>query len=178
MEIFDRILKFFAEQGIGLNTDILETGVINIIALIVIALLQFGGEAKGALETRKNTITESVEGAENRLKEAEKRLVEAEKQLRQVAFVVVQIRVEARYGQRELVQYYGSQAKKDQAASVKRALATYLSNERQIVLELKQKILEVLLNRIVTRTLEAFKSEKRSVLYTDTIINELKGDLS
>jgi len=37
MENFDQIFTLIAEhEGIGLNTDILETGVINIIALVAI----------------------------------------------------------------------------------------------------------------------------------------------
>jgi hypothetical protein len=34
MENFDQIFTLLAEEGIGLNLDILETGLINILALV------------------------------------------------------------------------------------------------------------------------------------------------
>ena len=41
MENFDQIFTLLAEnEGIGLNLDILETGVINIIALIAILFIR------------------------------------------------------------------------------------------------------------------------------------------
>jgi hypothetical protein len=36
MENFDQIFTFAEHEGIGLNTDILETGLINILALLAI----------------------------------------------------------------------------------------------------------------------------------------------
>jgi hypothetical protein len=40
MENFDQIFTLLAEhEGIGLNTDILETGLINILALLAILFL-------------------------------------------------------------------------------------------------------------------------------------------
>ena len=36
MENFDQIFTLLANEGIGLNTDILETGLINILALLAI----------------------------------------------------------------------------------------------------------------------------------------------
>ena len=82
MENFDQIFTLIAEnEGISLNLDILETGVINIIALIAI-LIYVGKDFLGSiLEKRKNDIITSVQDAEERLNEANTRLSEAKKQL-------------------------------------------------------------------------------------------------
>jgi F-type H+-transporting ATPase subunit b len=75
MENFDQIFTLLAEdEGIGLNLDILETGLLNIIALVAI-LIYTGRDFLGSLlEERKTTIVKSVQDAEDRLNEAQKRL--------------------------------------------------------------------------------------------------------
>ena len=80
MENFDQIFTLLAEhEGIGLNTDILETGLINIFALLAI-LIYTGRDFLGSLlEERKTMIVKGVQDAEDRLNEAQKRLTEAEK---------------------------------------------------------------------------------------------------
>ena len=61
MENFDQIFTLLAEhEGIGLNTDILETGLLNIIALVGI-LVYTGRDFLGSLlEERKSTIVNTA----------------------------------------------------------------------------------------------------------------------
>jgi F-type H+-transporting ATPase subunit b len=75
MENFDQIFTLLAEgEGIGLNLDILETGVLNILGLVAI-LIYVGRDFLGSiLETRQAEIVRSVQDAEERLNEANKRL--------------------------------------------------------------------------------------------------------
>ena len=93
MENLDQNFTLIAgNEGITLNLDILETGLINILALIVI-LIYVGRDFLGsALETRKNEIITSVQDAEERLDEANKRLSEAQKQLSQAQVVIGKIK--------------------------------------------------------------------------------------
>jgi F-type H+-transporting ATPase subunit b len=95
MENFDQIFTLLAEhEGIGLNTDILETGLINILALLAI-LFSTGQDFLGSLlEERKTTIVKGVQDAEDRLNEAKKRLSEAEKQSNQANIVISEIKNE------------------------------------------------------------------------------------
>jgi F-type H+-transporting ATPase subunit b len=95
MENFDQIFTLLAEhEGIGLNLDILETGLLNILALVAI-LIYTGRDFLGSLlEERKTTIVKGVQDAEDRLNEAQKRLSEAEKQLNQANLVISEIKNE------------------------------------------------------------------------------------
>ena len=95
MENFDQIFTLLAEhEGISLNTDILETGLINILALLAI-LIYTGRDFLGSLlEERKTTIIKGVQDAEDRLNEAQKRLDEAQKQLNQANLVISEIKNE------------------------------------------------------------------------------------
>ena len=95
MENFDQIFTLLANhEGISLNTDILETGLINILALLAI-LIYTGRDFLGSLlEERRTTIVKGVQDAEDRLNEAQKRLEEAEKQLNQANLVISEIKNE------------------------------------------------------------------------------------
>jgi len=68
MENFDQIFTLLAEhEGISLNLDILETGLLNILALIAI-LVYTGRDFLGSLlEERRAAIVKGVQDAENRL---------------------------------------------------------------------------------------------------------------
>ena len=178
MENFDQIFTLLANhEGIGLNLDILETGLLNIIALVAI-LVYAGRDFLGSLlEERKTTIVKSVQDAENRLNEAQKRLSEAEKQLNQAHVVISEIKTETIATKKMLLEADAGQAKKDLKIRFERALATFRSKERQIFLEIKQQIILLVLKRTVTRAQQAFgPKERASALITETI-NKLEGDL-
>jgi len=113
MENFDQIFTLLAENGsIGLNLDILETGVINIAALVGI-LVYTGKDFLGSiLQERKDTIVKSIQDAEDRLDEANRRLSEAQKQLSQAHVVISEIRNETRSAKTNLLKSDANIAKK------------------------------------------------------------------
>ena len=178
MENFDQIFTLLAEhEGISLNTDILETGVINILALLAI-LIYTGRDFLGSLlEERRTTIVKGVQDAEDRLNEAQKRLSEAEKQLNQANLVISEIKNETIATKKVLLESDAFQAKKDLTVRFERALATFRSKERQIFLEIKQQIISLVLQRTVSRVQETFKSKERATALISDTINKLEGDL-
>jgi F-type H+-transporting ATPase subunit b len=178
MENFDQIFTLLAEhEGIGLNTDILETGLLNIIALIAI-LVYTGRDFLGSLlEERKTTIVKGVQDAEDRLNEAKKRLSEAEKQLSQANLVINEIKNETIATKKALLESDAFQAKKDLKIRFERALATFRSKERQIFLEIKQQIISLVLQRTVIRAKETFEPKERATALINETINKLEGDL-
>ena len=163
MENFDQIFILLAEQeSITLNTDILETGLINILALVAI-LIYTGQDFLGSLlEERRTVIVKGVQDSENRLNEAKKRLVEAEKQLNQANLVMSKIKDETIATKKVILNADALQAKKDLATRFERALATFRAKERQIFLEIKQQIVSLVLQRTVSRVQETFKSKERA----------------
>jgi len=178
MENFDQIFTLLAqEEGIGLNSDILETGVINILALVGI-LIYAGKDFLGSLlDERKTTIVKGVQDAEDRLNEAKKRLSEAEKQLNQANIVISEIKTETIATKKVLLQADAYEAKKDLKIRFERALAAFRSKERQIFLEIKQQIISLVLNRTVVRAQEAFGPKERATALINDTINKLEGDL-
>ena len=162
---------------ISLNTDILETGLINILALVAI-LIYTGQDFLGSLlEERKTAIIKGVQDAEDRLNEAKKRLNEAEKQLNQANLVISEIKNETIATKKVLLESDAFQAKKDLAIRFDRALATFRSKERQIFVDIKQQIVSIVLQRTVSRAQETFKSKERATALLNETINKLEGDL-
>jgi F-type H+-transporting ATPase subunit b len=178
MENFNQIFTLLAEEeGIGLNLDILETGLLNILALLAI-LIYTGRDFLGSLlEERKTTIVKSVQDAEDRLNEAEKRLSEAKKQLSQANLVISEIKNETIATKKVLLESDAFEAKKDLKIRFERALATFRSKERQIFLEIKQQIISLVLKRTVIRAQEAFGPKERATALINDTINKLEGDL-
>ncbi|MBN2868862.1 MAG: ATP synthase subunit b [Flavobacteriaceae bacterium] len=178
MENFDQIFTLLAEhEGISLNTDILETGLINIVALVAI-LIYTGRDFLGSLlEERKTTIVNGIQDAEDRLNEAQKRLDEAKKQLNQANLVISEIKNETITTKKTLLESDAFQAKKNLTVRFDRALATFRSKERQIFVEIKQQIIALVLQRTVSRVQETFKSQERATALITETINKLEGDL-
>jgi F-type H+-transporting ATPase subunit b len=178
MENFDQIFTLLAEdKGIGLNLDILETGLINILALVGI-LVYTGRDFLGsALEERKTTIVKGVQDAEDRFTEAQTRLSEAEKQLSQANLVISEIKNETIATKKVLLKSDAFDAKKDLKIRFERALTAFRSKERQIFLEIKQQIISLVLKRTVIRAQEAFGPKERATALINDTINKLEGDL-
>ena len=178
MENFDQIFTLLAEhESIGLNLDILETGLLNILALLAI-LVYTGRDFLGSLlEERKTTIVKGVQDAEDRLNESQNRLAEAQKQLSQANLVISEIKNETVTTKKLLLESDAFQAKKDLTVRFERALATFRSKERQIFLEIKQQIISLVLQRTVSRVQETFKSKERATALINETINKLEGDL-
>ena len=178
MENFNQIFTLIAEhEGIGLNLDILETGLLNILALVGILIFTGRDFLGSLLEERKTTIVNGVQDAENRLNEAENRLSEAKKQLSQANLVISEIKNETVATKKILLESEAFNAKKDLKTRFDRALATFKSKERQVFLEIKQQITLLVLEQTVIRAQKQFKSEDRATALINETINKLEGDL-
>ena len=91
MEIFLNTSTLINSGNFSLNTDILETNLINI-AILVVVLVQFvGGALTTSLADRKQKIVDNINDAETRLTEAKDRLAEANVQLAQTKVAIDKI---------------------------------------------------------------------------------------
>jgi F-type H+-transporting ATPase subunit b len=178
MENFNQIFTLLAEnKSIGLNLDILETGVINIATLVAI-LIYTGKDFLGSiLQERKSTIVKSVQDAEDRLNEANRRLSEAQKQLSQAHVVISEIRNETISAKTDLLKSDANIAKKELTIRFNRAISAFRSKERVIFLEVKQQIISLVLKRSAIQAKETFGSKKRARSLINETIQKLEGDL-
>ena len=77
-----------------INTDILETNLINITILIVVLVQFVGGALTTSLADRKQKILDNVNDAEKRLTDAKNRLSEANTQLAQTKVAIDKIKIQ------------------------------------------------------------------------------------
>ena len=70
-------------QGFGLNTNILETNILNLLVVLAVVFI-FGGNAlRGLLDNRKQAITTNLEEADRRAKQSQEKLAQLKNQLNQ-----------------------------------------------------------------------------------------------
>ena len=175
MENFNQFFTLIAEErGIGLNPDILETGLINILGLVGI-LIYAGKDFLGSvLEERKTTIVQNVQDAEDRLSEAQKRLIEAQKQLNQASVVITDIKAETLSTKKRMLEANVTEAKNDLKFRFERAVLAFKSKERQIFFEIKEQITSLVLERTVNRVKETFTQERPAAKLINSTIRTLE----
>jgi F-type H+-transporting ATPase subunit b len=99
MDLLNQSLNSFSGQisdlSIGLNLDILETNIVNLI-IFVGGIFYLGSNALSAgLSERQQKILGAIRESEERLHEAVARLTESEKQLEQAQMVISSIKTDA-----------------------------------------------------------------------------------
>ena len=178
MENYNQMFTLIAnEDNISLNLDILETGLLNILALVGL-LIYTGRDFLGSLlKERKTNIVKSVQDAEDRLNEAQKRLSEAQKQLDQANLIISEIKSETIETKKILLRSDASQAKKDLKLCFSRAVANFQAKERQVFLDIKQQIISLVLTQAIVRAKDAFSPKDRASVLINKTINNLQGDL-
>lgn len=136
--------------SISLNTDLLETNIINIAILVAILFNVIGSALKAAMLERKEKILSGVKDAELRLNEATDRLNEAKSQLSQSKLIINKIKLDKETAKRNIALSNRDRALEDlkrQSNSTKLAL-TY--KEQQVLREVKEQITTLALSRVIT----------------------------
>nr|AMN09290.1 ATP synthase CF0 B subunit [Ourococcus multisporus] len=81
-------------HGFGINTNIFETNIINLAAVVAVVVSFVGNNLNSLLEDRKKTILNNLEEASQRAAEAEEKLNQAKNQLEQAKKKAKEIREE------------------------------------------------------------------------------------
>lgn len=81
----DSLLSVFGSlplgHGFGINTNIFETNIINLAAVVAVVISFVGNNLNALLEDRKKTILDNLQEASQRAAEAEEKLTQAKNQL-------------------------------------------------------------------------------------------------
>ena len=138
-------------NSISINTDILETNLINI-AILVVVLIQFvGGAFTTALADRKQKILENVNDAEKRLSEAKERLSEANIQLAQTKVAIDKIVQELQLTKINLIKNGANQVYQEMLTVIKEAELNIARKEQNLLTILKQEIMTLAIHRVVAK---------------------------
>jgi len=178
MKFFDQIFILLSENNsITLNFDILETGLLNIIVLVVIVSYLGINFFKVELPERKKAILTSIIDAEDRLNEAKKRLNEAQKELTQAKLLINEMKNQTLETKKTLLKCEVSESKEELISCFNKALVNFNTKQRQIFLEVKQQIIFLALKRTIIKVKETFGSKRHAQKLVTKTIKELKGGL-
>ena len=174
MENFDQTFILLAQsEVISLNSDILESGLLNIIALVGILIYSGRDFLSPMLEARKNEISRSVEDAQERRDEAFLSWAIAETQLDQVAVLISEITEQTVLIKKSLLKTDVDQSKKDLTARFGKALTLFRSKEQQIFSEVKQQIISLVLKQTAIRAQQTFAKKENALNLINDAISSL-----
>ena len=163
-----------AEGGFGLNTDILETNIINLVILWFGLFSFLKDPLVSSLDERKSKIQIAIQEAEEQLEQAKTRLQEAEKQSSQLQLVLDPIKAEAESSAKNLKDSILAQGKNDIEAITVRAKGQIFSLEGQIKEEIFSHVIDLALKRVQSQ-LETNLSQDMQVKIIDANISRLGG---
>ncbi|MDA0672593.1 MAG: F0F1 ATP synthase subunit B [Cyanobacteria bacterium] len=135
------------EGGFGLNFDLLETNLINLVIVIGV-LIYFGKKFLGnTLTSRRERIEAAIRDAEERKKKAAAGLAEQQQNLAQAQVKAEQILADAQTNAAKAREAILAQAKEDVARLQASAAQDLSSQQERVVRELRRQVTEMAMAR-------------------------------
>ena len=163
-------------EGIGINTDIFEANLINIIILLVLLVYVLGNFLKENLSTRQEQIISSIQDGEKRLNEANERLAEAKSQWAQAQIIIEEIKNQTKRTKASLLETEFNQANQDLSQRFKNILMVLRYREQQVFTDVMKQVSELALNQVISK-LQTQLGKTDQSLIIDSKINRLGGRL-
>ncbi|GAB1538234.1 F0F1 ATP synthase subunit B [Scytonema sp. NUACC21] len=137
-----------SEGGIGINTNILETNLINL-AIIITVLFVFGRKVLGStLQQRRERIETAIKTAEKRAKDAAEALAEQQQKLAQAQAEAEKIRQAAEGNAQKAREAILAQAATDVERMRETAVADLNTEREKAIAELRQRVVAMALQRV------------------------------
>jgi len=174
MEIFLNTSTLLNSGNFGINTDILETNIINIVILIVVLVQFVGGALTTSLADRKQKILDNVNDAETRLAEAKKRLSDANVQLAQTKVAIDKIVAELQATKVNIIKTGADRIYQEMLGQMKSSELAISLQEQKLLTQIKQQILTLAIKRVVTK-LKQDLTISQHVLIINKCIKRLGG---
>jgi F-type H+-transporting ATPase subunit b len=174
MEIFLNTSTLINSENFGINTDILETNLSNIVILIVVLVQFVGGALTTSLAERKQKILDNVNDAETRLAEAKKRLSDANVQLAQTKVAIDKIVAELQATKVNIIKTGADRIYQEMLGQMKSSELAISLQEQKLLTQIKQQILTLAIKRVVTK-LKQDLTISQHVLIINKCIKRLGG---
>lgn len=162
------------EGSFGINTNILETNLVN--QLILAGGLFFVGRdfLSNALTQRQTEIITNVQNSEKRLQEASIRLEEAKKQFSQAKLIMDDIRSETQKTKLVLLEKDYDQTRSEIQRKYSSALSNLKNRERLILADIKQQISLLAIEQVISILKSQTGSEPEQVAYMQNQIRSIQ----
>jgi F-type H+-transporting ATPase subunit b len=135
-------------EGFGLNTNIFETNLINLSVVIAVVVSFVGDALKSLLETRKQTILNNIQEANNRANEAQQRLNQARAQLEQAQKKAVDIREQGFLNAEREKNQCIRQTKEDILRLEETKQISLTSQQQKAINQISQKVIDLALSQV------------------------------
>ncbi|WP_066380667.1 MULTISPECIES: F0F1 ATP synthase subunit B [unclassified Anabaena] len=163
-----------AEGGFSLNTNILETNLINL-AIIITVLLVFGRKVLGnTLKTRRENIETAIKNAEQRAANAAKQLQEAQQKLTQAQAEAERIKAAAQENAQAASQAIIDQAAVDIERLQAAGTADLNAELDKAIAQLRQRVVALALQKVETELKGGIADDAQKALI-DRSIAQLGG---
>jgi F-type H+-transporting ATPase subunit b len=174
MEIFLNTSTLLNSGNFSLNTDILETNLINIVVLVIVLVQFVGGALTTSLADRKQKIIDNVNDAETRLSEAKERLNEANIQLAQTKVAIDKIVQELQVTKVNIIKAGADRIYQEMLTQMKASELAISLQEQKLLTQIKQQIITLAIKRVVTK-LKQDLTISQHVLIINKCITRLGG---
>merc|ERR1711967_34344 len=101
--IMNEIITLISHEGFGLNTNILETNVINIALLVGLLIYSFTDVVKSTLKEREDSISLNLDTAANKLIFANQQFKDAEETLSSIRLKAIELKIQTIKQKEQLV---------------------------------------------------------------------------
>lgn len=161
---------------ISLNTNILETNLINIIILLVLLIYLLGNFLNTNLSSRHEQIANTIKKGEKRLNEAKQRLKEAKFQWSQASIIIEEIKEQTKQTKVTVLESEYNNINQTLSQRFNNLLTILYYREQQVLSAIIQQVSEITLKQ-VTKKLKSSLIEKNHSIIINNKINRLESHL-
>jgi F-type H+-transporting ATPase subunit b len=152
MEVFMNILTLFINlplgEGFGINTNILETNIINLAVVLGVVISFVGDALRSLLENRKQTIVKNLLEADQRANEAQEKLNQAKIQFEFSQKKAIEIEEQSIIAAEQEKKKSIDQATKDALRLEDLKKETLLLQQQKAVSEISQQVITLALSQV------------------------------
>lgn len=163
-----------AESGFGLNLDILDTNLINLLLLLGILFYYGKPIVSNILSERRAKIAAQIEEIEQQQQQAEKTLAAEQNKLKQAEATAAKIRAEAETNAQQAKANILAQGEKEVERLKAMAGQDLSSEEQRAIAELKQRVATLAMERVQSQLSDVLDEAAQAKLI-DKSIAQLGG---
>lgn len=165
---------FFLSEGIGFNTNVLETNILNL-AVVLAVVVVYGGDALNAvLDARRERIVKSVQAAEEKYAAAQDALQQAQKRLTDAQGRAAAIRSEGGSTVSQVTAFVAAQADEELARLENLKTTTFALAEQKATKQLQAKLISLALTKAGTKLSSRLSNQATQKAFVDLQIQTFR----
>jgi|Transcript_17687 F-type H+-transporting ATPase subunit b len=166
---------FALSEGFGLNTDVLETNILNLAVVLAVVIVYGGDVFSSILETRRERIVKSVASAEEKYQEAQAALQKAQGRLDEAKKLAEEIRAGGGTAAQNATALVAKQSAEDLARLEEVKNSTLALAEQKAVKEIQQELITAALEKALAKVTTRLQNKATQKAFVDLQITTLRA---